>query len=239
MMPEPVPSAPSAAEPLLLDELNHRIINEFTSAIGMISRAAARSGSDDVKDALSGVAQLIHNYAEVHRALQPPGQDTLINVEGYLSRLCRGISRSKLDQMDISLVLAASPLLLYADRCWRLGMIVSELITNATRHAFAGRNGEIRVGLSRSGAFVTCSVADNGSAPAFVQPGRGLRIVEELSRSLDGCFGRRFGPNGSVSTLIFPCVAQPAQADRATTSGPDHDGKNCNGASYRGLRADR
>jgi two-component sensor histidine kinase len=157
-------------EPLLLDELNHRIINEFTSAIGMISRAAARSRNDEVKDGLDGVARLLHNYAEVHRALQPPGQEALVNVEGYLSRLCRAISRSKLDHVNIKLVLVAPPLLVCAGRCWRLGMIVSELITNATLHAFADRQGEIRVELSRNGAFITCSVADNGSAPGLYSP---------------------------------------------------------------------
>jgi two-component sensor histidine kinase len=212
------PQIPFADQPLLLDELNHRIINEFTSAIGMLSRAAARSGNDEVKDGLNGVAHLLHNYAEVHRALRPPSQEALVNAEGFLSRLCRAISRSKLDRMNIKLVVAASPLLVCAGRCWRLGMIVSELITNATLHAFADRDGEIRVGLSRSGAFVTCSVADNGSAPGLVQPGRGLRIVEELSRSLDGRFERKFSPSGSVSTLIFPYVEQSSQTGRKASA---------------------
>jgi len=67
--------------------------------------------------------------------------------------------------MNMNLVLAARPLPLESGRCWLLGMIVSELITNATRHAFAGRRGEIRVELFRAGAFVKGSVADNGSAP--------------------------------------------------------------------------
>jgi two-component sensor histidine kinase len=200
-----------ADEPLLLDELNHRIINEFTNAIGMISRAAARSGNDEVKDGLDGAAQLLHNYAEVHRALQPPGQEALINAEAYLSRLCRAISRSKLDHMNIKLVVAASPLLVCAGRCWRLGMIVSELITNATLHAFADRQGEIRVGLSRSGAFITCSVTDNGSAPGLVRPGRGLRIIAELSRTLEARFERKFSPSGSTSTLIFPSIEPSSQ----------------------------
>jgi hypothetical protein len=52
MLPEPVPGAPFAAEPLLLDELNHRIINEFTSAIVILDGAAARSDNDEIKDGL-------------------------------------------------------------------------------------------------------------------------------------------------------------------------------------------
>ncbi len=222
MLPEPIPGAPFAAEPLLLDELNHRIINEFTSAIVILDGAAARSGNDEIKDGFKGVAELLRNYAAVHRALQPPGQDALVNAGEYLSRLCRAIARSKLDHLNVKLVLAASPLLVRAGPCWRLGMIVSELITNATRHAFAGRHGEIRVGLSRNGAFLTCSVADNGSAPGIVRPGRGLRIIEELSRSLDGRFERNFGANGSAATLIFPYVDQCSPTDLKARVFSDH-----------------
>jgi two-component sensor histidine kinase len=203
-MPELAPSLPVAEEPLLLDELNHRIINDFTALIAIVSRASAASGSDEVKRALSGVARLLHHYAQLHRALRPPDREALINAEGYLSELCRSISRSKLDHMNIDLVLAAPPLLLDADRCWRLGMIVSELITNAARHAFAGRPGEIRVELFRAGAFVKCTVRDNGSGPVHHQPGRGLRIVEELSKALDGRFEHRSVSTGTTSVLIFP-----------------------------------
>ena len=220
-MPALVPRVPFAEELLLLDELSHRISNEFASAISMLFRAA-RSADDEVKNNLGDVAQLLHNYAEVHRALRPPDQETLINAEGYLSELCRAISRSKLDPMNIRLELAATPLLMSATRCWRLGMIVNELVTNAVQHAFARRHGAIRVVLSRSGGFITCHIADNGSAPGFVQPGRGLRIVEDLSRSLDGRFERKFGPRGSVSTVIFPCLEQSSPSHRPTPSDPDH-----------------
>ena len=96
------------------------------------------------------------------------------------------------------------------------------LITNATLHAFADRQGEIRVGFSRSGAFITCSVADNGSAPGLVRPGRGLRIIEELSRSLEGRFERKFSPSGSVSTgSSFPCrPRRRTRFCRFSTAGP-------------------
>jgi two-component sensor histidine kinase len=83
-------------------------------------------------------------------------------------------------------------------------MIVYELITNAARHAFAGRDGEIRVELLRAGAFVRCKVLDNGAAPAHVQRGRGLKIVGELIKALDGRFEQKFGTAGSMSILVFP-----------------------------------
>jgi two-component sensor histidine kinase len=195
-------------EQMLLHELNHRINNEFAAAISVVSLAAARSGNDEVKAALSGVTELLHQYADVHRALQMPESDTPVDAAAYLDQLCRSISRSQLDSRKIRLVLAAQPLRLPAERCWRLGMIVFELINNAARHAFAGRaggEGEIRVELSRAGAFAKCSVVDDGSAATTVRPGRGRKIIEELSESLGGRFECRFGQRGSRSIVVFPC----------------------------------
>jgi two-component sensor histidine kinase len=229
MMPALVPRLPFAEEPLLLDELNHRINNEFASLIGVVSHAAARSTDEEVKRALSGVAQLLHSHAEVHQVLQVPNDDALVDAAEYLGKLCVAISRSKLDDMGINLVLSAPPLLLSSGRCWRMGMIVSELITNAARHAFDGRRGTIRVELLRAGAFIKCSVADNGAAPVRIQAGRGIRIVNDLSNSLDGRFERKFGPGGSISALIFPCGDQNTEvatetrpAAREQLSGTDH-----------------
>jgi two-component sensor histidine kinase len=191
-------------ERLLMNELTHRIGNEFASAISRVSLAAARSGNHEVRLALTSVAELLHHYADVYRALQMPEHQNRINVAAYLEHLCLSISRSKLDYVKINLVLVAVPLPMQSDRCWRLGMIVYELITNAARHAFDGRNGEIRVELSRSGYFVECSVLDNGSAPANVRPGNGLKIIEKLVEGLDGRFEQQFGPQGSTSTIVFP-----------------------------------
>ena len=201
-MPEAVSHLPPQ-EWLLVDELNHRINNELASVIAMVSRTAARSGSDDVKRALGAVEERLHRYAEVHHALQPPIDDALVDAAASLGRLCLSLSRSKLEEMNIELVLTAEPVRLAPGQCWRLAMIVSELITNAARHAFAGGPGRIDVALSCADRFVTCIVADTGAAPAHVRPGRGSRIVEALARGVGGRIERKFGPGGSRSTLIF------------------------------------
>lgn len=189
---------------LLVHELTHRINNEIASMIGVVSLAAARSGNRDVAIALTGVTELLHHHADVYRALQMPEYRTRIDAAEYVKQLCLSISRSKLDYMKIGMVLAARPLSMQSDRCWRLGMIVYELVTNAARHAFNGKGGEIRVELLRSGPFVECRVLDNGSAPANIRPGHGLKIIEELVEGLDGRFEQQFGAWGSTSTVIIP-----------------------------------
>jgi len=198
-----------AIEPSLSDrylfmyELTHRLNNEFASVISAISLTAARSRNREVRDALIGVTELLHHSADVHRALRMPENHNDIDAGTNIERLCQSLRRSKLNSLNIALLIEARPVRMPADRCWRLGMIVYELITNAARHAFAGTGGEIRVGLGRSGSFVKCKVVDSGSAPPNIRAGRGLRIIEELVQSLDGTFIQEFGKRGSISIITF------------------------------------
>ena len=208
-MTEAASKRETTLERILLHELIHRINNEFSSLIGAVSRTAARSVNHEVKVALAHIIELLSHYAELHRALRMPERDTQIDAAAYLEDLCLSISRSKLDGMKIALVLTASPLWLPSERCWRLGMMVYELVTNAARHAFGNGKGEIRVELSRAGKLVECRVVDNGSAPTSVRRGRGLRIVDELVKGLDGRLDQRFGPRGSFSILTFPYGGEP------------------------------
>jgi len=191
-------------ERLLLREFAHRISNEFASAISVISLAAARSANDEVKIALAAAQDRLQNYAQVHQALRIPEHGSLIDVSSYLRQLCRAISRSRLDVKSIELVLVDRPLRMNSDRCWRLGMIVSELITNAERHAFHNSGGLIRVELLPSLSYVECRVTDNGTSEANTRPGHGLKIVEALAQSLGGTIDQRFGPHGATAVVIFP-----------------------------------
>jgi two-component sensor histidine kinase len=54
---------------LLLREITHRVCNEFASAIQVVSLTAAKSPDGNVKAALAGVMEQLHNYA---RVLPPP-----------------------------------------------------------------------------------------------------------------------------------------------------------------------
>jgi two-component sensor histidine kinase len=190
---------------VLLREITHRVNNEFASAIQVVSFAAAKSPDRNVKAALAGVMEQLHNYARVHHALQMPASNDCIDASAYLRELCGSISRSKLENRNVELVLVESQFQMSSERCWLLGMIVAELITNAVRHAFGQKGGTIRIECRVSGAFVECRVSDNGSGlTANVRPGSGLRIIEALAQKLDAEFQFNFKEGGSESVLILP-----------------------------------
>jgi two-component sensor histidine kinase len=201
------PSSRSPSEDrLLLDELTHRVGNELTSAIGIVAAAAARSSATEVKVALGRVRERLEGWARVQLALQMPDYDTLIDASTYLRQLCHALVRSQLNWQDIELSLRTAPLQLHAVQCWRMGLIVAELVTNSARHAFSGNGGVINVELGCCPAGVECCVEDNGEAATDVRPGRGLRIVAALTEKLGGTLDQRFGPRGTRSTLTFPLV---------------------------------
>jgi two-component sensor histidine kinase len=192
------------AERLLLKEFTHRINNEFTSAIGLITLASRRCGNEEAKAALAKVVDRLENYASVQHSLQPPDYSTTIDVSAYIYRLCRAVSRSKLEQRGIELSLSLHTLKLSSEQCWLLGMILFELMTNAARHAFDERPGLIHIEICPADLSVTCRVTDNGKSAPNPRKGRGLTIVEALTAGLHGTVESQYGPSGTTTIVRFP-----------------------------------
>ena len=191
-------------ERLLIGELTHRIINEFTSLANMMSLATARTANIEARAALAAVMCRLDGYIRVHRALQMPQPGDLVDVSAHLRELCRSMSSSKLEHKNIHLVLVERPLVLSPEQCWLLELIVYELINNAARHAFDEAGGEIRGEVRCVRGFVECHVSDDGTPPMMARRGRGLRIIEDLTSRLHGRFDQQFRAGGSTSLVIFP-----------------------------------
>jgi two-component sensor histidine kinase len=196
----------------LLRELSHRINSELDSAIDLVSADAVLAATPEVKTALTNVVELLHRYADVHRALMMPVGNVTVDAAEYLFRLGRAMSRSSLERQNIRLVVAADTLRLKADRCWRLGLAVHELVANSARHASTEiHDRQIRIELKRSGALVKCAVFDQASGLADVQPVHGLPIVNDLSKSLGGHIGSNAESRSFI--LVFPLTDRERRAD--------------------------
>jgi two-component sensor histidine kinase len=197
---------PQRALRLLLEELTHRVDAEFAAAIGTISRSAALAQTDEVKNALGAVRSRLENFARVHGALRVPEFRTSIDGCRYLRQLCEAINLSRLQFRGIRLELLERKFEIDSEQCWRLGMIVSELVTSAARHSFVDSPARIWVAAGRRGALIWCRVEDNGTAAANESENRGTRIVDALARELHGEFEQYHRGDVSVATVIFPAV---------------------------------
>jgi two-component sensor histidine kinase len=202
---------------LLLRELNHRVNNELSSTICTISAKAVGSDDAAVKAALLDVVDLLHGYADVHKALRMPDPGRLIDAARYLQHLFFSITKCRLDRLGIRLLCSADDLRLEGERCWKLGLIVSELLTNVARHArFDDRHPETKVKLLLAGNVVRCAVSDNGAASDLIVRGRGLTIVSELVGSLGGRIHASCAAEGSSFLLTFPLTESEQRAAGAT-----------------------
>jgi two-component sensor histidine kinase len=206
MLIEPTSLPPCAEPSLFVGELAHRVCNEYAAVISRVELAAARATSNEAKATLEQTAERLNDFANVHRALRMPAEDCA-ELSDYLENLCRALSRSRLHDEGIELTLVEERVVLSAERCWHVGLIVSELVTNAAKHAFEKRGGRIRVEIRVERDRVLCCVMDDGKWK-HRRPGRGTKITDALASRIGGKLVRDFGPCGTAVTLIFPREVQ-------------------------------
>jgi two-component sensor histidine kinase len=198
---------------LMIEELSHRALNDYTCTIGMLRLAADKTGDSSARTALIDAAQSMYERAQPFRALQAParGQGPL-DLADYLETVCKVLSTSCLASAGIRLTLIRENARLPADQCWRLGLAVTELIMNAACHGLRWGAGEICVGMSVGDIEVRCTVTDNGRPTALPGVGRGRRIISALVAGIGGRADWSFGPSGVCAALQIP-----------RPSGPIHD----------------
>ncbi|HTC04007.1 MAG TPA: sensor histidine kinase [Xanthobacteraceae bacterium] len=210
------PSDRAADRPILyVTEFLHRVHNEYTCAISLATRLAARSSNEETKAALAQVIDQLYALASAHEILRPPLTTALVDLSANMTQLCRAMTSSSLAQRGIELNLAITdPVLLDAKRCWRAELIISELITNASRHAFVSQAGRISVAVKTAAGWVICRVSDDGSHTATLKRGLGTELIEALAADLDGYVERLHKASGTTVTLCFPRA--PAEGSTAS-----------------------
>jgi two-component sensor histidine kinase len=190
---------------LYVDEIMHRVLNDYTAMLAVV-HLASRKGSDlDTDLALERVARRLNASATAFRALRPPSDHGARNLDEELEILCTALSQSILPEKSTHLALSVEPVCVPAQVCWKICMIVSELVTNAARHAFAARSdGAIAVDLSVRACAIRCAVIDDGRAETVIIPGRGTRIMDAIATELGGTIERTHTSKGSAVALCVP-----------------------------------
>jgi two-component sensor histidine kinase len=213
--------APSVEPILLVEEISHRVVNELTVAILSLRHEASRIVDTDARVALQRVATRLAAFADAHRALQSPETATDMNLGDYLNHLLGRLSQASLRDHGVTLRLLEDDVTLEPERCWRVGLIIAELVTNAAKHGPGRRDGAIIVEVHRAGPDLYCAVADSGgSATKHPSPSRGRRLVEALAAELQGDVDWSFRPNGVTALLRFPVVTDaPRSSGRSAIFG--------------------
>jgi two-component sensor histidine kinase len=190
---------------LYVAEFLHRVHNEYTCAISLATRLAARSSHEETKAVLVQIINRLHGLAAAHQILQPPLTAAVVDLNANLTQLCQAMTSFELAERGIKLHLAITePVLLDAKRCWQAELVISELITNALRHAFASRGGRISVAVKVASGQVICRVSDDGSPTTSLKRGLRSELIDALAADLGGYVERIHKASGTIITLFFP-----------------------------------
>ena len=168
--------------------------------------SAARS--DEVKAELAETQARITAIAGMHRSLYTSDDVSRVELDRYLNRLTVELYNSLHSaEKPVRLLLDADPISLSADKAVSVGMIVTELVTNAFKYAYApGQAGDIRVHLKMRGdGEALLRVEDDGVGidPQSAPKGTGLgsRIVKSMASTLGDGLHYLEGTHGTVAEV--------------------------------------
>jgi two-component system, sensor histidine kinase PdtaS len=174
---------------VLLQELHHRVANSLQIVASVLMQSARKVQSDEIRTHLFDAHQRVMSVASLQKQLSLSSA-TDVELRPYFTALCNSIGASMIrDHNQLSLDVNVDKSVTSADVSVSLGLIVTELVINALKHAFPGdRNGKIKVDYHSHGPNWTLSVTDDGvgmaADPATAKPGLGTSIVHALTRQL-------------------------------------------------------
>lgn len=184
------------------DETNHRVANSFQMIGSLVARRARNSTSAEVRTELLAVGSAVAAMESAHRHLYEGHADT-IELCRYLQDLVSSVAAYAPLVSEVKVIFdnrGAHSVIIPEHTASRLGLIVSELLTNSIKYAGVGATCCASVDVD--GDHLLVEVSDNG--PGFARlPGvsSGLKIVTALVTSLKGvlCFNSdTTGPRFSI-----------------------------------------
>lgn len=197
---------------IMLRELNHRINNNLQMIQSLIRLQKSRGEGPDLDE----ISARILAIARIHDLLYKSGASFAVDLASLLDSVAassalvppeRGIRvECALEEVEVDASLATP-----------LALAVTELITNAVKHAFDEGSGVIRLELRRAGEDVEILVSDDGRGLGAAS-GRhsGGRLVEALVRQIGGRIEMTEAEPGAArpgsrARIVFP-LASPAEA---------------------------
>jgi len=175
---------------VLQQEVHHRVANSLQIIASVLLQSARNVQSEESRSHLHDAHHRVMSIATVQKQLAMSQQGD-VSLLSYITQLCESLGASMIsDHRRLSIEVHVDDCTVHADVSISLGLIVTELVINALKHAFPDdRSGRISVGYAAHGPNWTLLVGDNGvgmpRGAAEAKPGLGTGIVEALARQLN------------------------------------------------------
>lgn len=193
---------------LVLRESHHRMKNTLTLLGASVRRDLTRARPGEVSAAVDRFERRLVAFGRLYQFLSNDEDLTAVSVATFFEALCQAVSEAILEPAGIRCEAAIQDGSLPASQCHRLALMLTELITNAAKHAFpTKKDALIRVDvLQRDGCWF-CTVADNGIGATGALQGTGSRILEGLARSIRARMQDETGQDGTRVTIAMSALA--------------------------------
>jgi two-component sensor histidine kinase len=192
---------------VLLKEVQHRVANSLQIIASILMQSARQVQSEESRSQLKLAHGRVMSIAAVQRQLAETSVRD-VDLRSYFTELCRGLGASMiLDPEKISIDVNVDDSLAKANVSVSLGLVVTELVINALKHAFPVQTqGKITVDYrsDRTGHWAL-SVRDDGvgidADPERSKPGLGTGIVEAMAKQLDAEFVQENANPGTIASV--------------------------------------
>lgn len=193
---------------LLLEEVQHRVANSLAIIASILLMKARTVTSPEIRAHLEDAHKRVMSVATVQQHLHPSEAGVSIELGSYLRQLCSSLTDSMINDGFFSIDTQVAEVSVTSTTAVSIGLIVTELVINALKHAFpeARPGAAVVVAYEVNGTDWKLSVSDNGGgASAASWPpariGLGTTIVNALAEQLQARVDIASGPGGTFVSI--------------------------------------
>lgn len=208
----------------LLKEVHHRVKNNMQVVSSMLGIQSHKVRAEADRAVFRGCRERIRAMAAIHERLYATGSFDRIAFADYLHEVVPMLVESNTPpDCSLETVVEAAAAEVDVDIAVPLSLILAEVILNATKHAFVGREqGKIEVKFNSAEGTCVLELADDGWGDAHIgeNEGTGMTLIRSLVRQIRGSlqFNSRPGIGTTVCVSWFSALS-PSGPEQETRLG--------------------
>lgn len=195
---------------VLLREVNHRVANSLQLVAALVFMQSSAIADPAAAEALRETQTRINAIAQIHRRLYTSDDVRFVEIDAYLDGLIDELRATMTASgRQYAIELAADAMKVPTDKAVSIGVIVTELVTNAWKYAYPdGDSGAIRVSCLREDSDQVCLVVEDdgiGMQPSTAPRGTGVgtKIVNAMAANLRAAINVDLAHRGTRVRLCF------------------------------------